>query len=86
MTNVKTKKTNEETRITSFNLPSNSIEDIKNDIKLLEKGKKLEKMNQNKKTFTKRLYRLDLKNSRLVANTRQCGKKEKTCNLSIIYI
>ena len=57
-------------------------EDIANDIKLLEKGEKLDKMNPVKKKFNKRFYKLDLKNRQLVANTKQCGKRQKTCEHS----
>ena len=56
-----------------------SNQDILNEIKFLEKGEKLDKLNPVKKKFNKRLYKIDLKNRRLVASTKQCGKKEKSC-------
>jgi hypothetical protein len=58
-----------------------SSEDILNEIKILEKGEKLDKLHPVKKKFNKRLYKIDLKNRRLVASTKQCGKKEKSCKI-----
>jgi hypothetical protein len=55
------------------------------DIKILEEGMFLEKMNQTKEDFNKRFYRLDLNNNQLVASTKEFRKKEKTCEY-IYYI
>ncbi len=52
-----------------------------NDIKILEKGMNLHKMNQSKEDFNKRFYRLDLINNQLVASTKEFRKKEKSCNM-----
>lgn len=49
------------------------------DIKILESGMYLQKMNQSKEDFNKRLYRLDLINNQLVATTKEFRKKEKAC-------
>ncbi len=49
------------------------------DIKLLEAGMTLRKMNRSKEEFNDRFYRLDLNNNQLVANTREFRKKEKLC-------
>ena len=56
-----------------------SLTNIANEIKLLEIGEKLDKMHPSKKVFSKRFYKLDLKNQQIIANTRQFGKKQKTC-------
>lgn len=47
------------------------------DVKILENGMYLQKMNQSKEDFNKRLYRLDLINNQLVATTKEFRKKEK---------
>lgn len=49
------------------------------DIKLLETGMTLKKMNRTKDEFNDRYYRLDLNNNQLVANTKEFRKKEKLC-------
>ena len=51
------------------------------DVKILENGMYLQKMNQSKEDFNKRLYRLDLINNQLVATTKEFRKKEKACKL-----
>jgi len=63
-----------------------SLTNIANEIKLLEKGENLEKMHPSKKVFSKRFYKLDLKNQQIVANTRQCGKRQKTCSYMCILL
>ena len=58
----------------------NMKQPLENDLKALETGAHLEKMHVERKKFQKRFYKLDLKNNRLIASTRQLGKKEKICN------
>ena len=48
------------------------------DIKVLEAGMTLRKMN-NKEEFNDRFFRLDLLNNQLIANTKEFRKKEKYC-------
>lgn len=48
------------------------------DIKVLEVGMTLRKMNSSKNSFNDRFYRLDLNNNQLVANTKEFRKTEKT--------
>lgn len=50
------------------------------DIRVLEKGMNLRKMNPSKEEFNVRFYRLDLNNNQLVASTKEFRKKEKLCN------
>ncbi len=50
-----------------------------NDLKSLESGIHFQKMNIEKKKFQKRVYKLDFRNRRIVATTRQLGKKNKIC-------
>lgn len=52
-------------------------DEITKEISLLEKGHKLDKLISKK--FSKRTYKLDLRNKKLVANTRQFGKTQKEC-------
>ena len=54
-------------------------DDISTEISLLEKGHEIDKLISDKLKFTKRTFKIDLKNSRLVANSRQFGKKERSC-------
>jgi hypothetical protein len=49
------------------------------DIKILEKGMDLRKMNPKKDEFNDRYYKLDLNNNQLVASTKEFRKKEKLC-------
>jgi hypothetical protein len=51
------------------------------DIKTLEKGMDLRKMNSKKEEFNDRHYKLDLNNNQLVASTKEFRKKEKLCKL-----
>ena len=48
------------------------------DIRMLEKGMWLQKMN-SKEELNSRFYRLDFNNSQLVASTKELSKKEKLC-------
>jgi hypothetical protein len=48
------------------------------DIRILEKGMWLQKMN-SKEELNSRFYRLDFNNSQLVASTKELRKKEKLC-------
>ncbi len=50
-----------------------------NDIKILQEGMFMLKMNQSKEGFNKRYYKLDLDNNQLVASTKEFRKKEKLC-------
>jgi hypothetical protein len=59
---------------------SKLIQLLENDLKALENGVSLQKMHIEKKKFKKRLYKFDFKNKKLVASTRQFGKKEKICD------
>jgi hypothetical protein len=56
------------------------------DIKTLETGMQLRKMNPNKDEFNDRFYRLDLNNYQLVANTKEFRKKEKICNYALVFL
>jgi hypothetical protein len=56
------------------------------DIKLLEAGMTLKKMNRSKEDFNDRFYRLDLNNNQLVANTKEFRKKEKLCWCFCLFI
>ena len=58
----------------------NDIQLKDDDIKKLEGGMELRKMNQKKTEFNDRFYRLDLNNNQLVASTKEFRKKEKLCN------
>jgi hypothetical protein len=51
------------------------------DIKVLEGGMTLRKMNPLKEEFNDRFYQLDLVNNQLVASTKEFRKKEKYCKL-----
>ena len=50
------------------------------DIKTLESGMNLLKMDTSKEEFNTRFYRLDLSNNQLIASTKEFRKKEKICN------
>ena len=49
------------------------------DIKTLESGMNLLKMDTAKEEFNTRFYRLDLSNNHLIARTKEFRKKEKIC-------
>jgi hypothetical protein len=55
------------------------------DIKMLEKGMDLRKMNAKKDEFNVRHYKLDLNNNQLVASTKEFRKKEKLCKSRIAF-
>ena len=56
-----------------------------NDIKILQEGMFMLKMNQSKEGFNKRYYKLDLDNNQLVASTKEFRKKEKLCKFFFVY-
>ena len=69
--------------------PNQMIHMMENDIKSLENDAHFKKMHPKKLKFHKRRYKLDVKNDQLVASTRKCFKRERTCkyfiNFSFLY-
>jgi len=57
-----------------------AMKNLANEIRLLEKGERLEKMSSSSK-FKKRFFKLDLDKMQLTASTKRCGKLQKECKI-----
>lgn len=55
------------------------------DMRILQDGMFLRKLNANKEEFNERFYKLDFNTNELVATTKEFRKKEKKCMKNVFF-